>query len=373
MQTCLKKILFSIMVLTMTLLAGAAAEPDHFAPDHIKATLIQVAQRQLQHPEGKHDARGWNNGVLYMGIMAAHQTTGDPELLSAVMKMGEANQWRPGAKLMFPDHHIIFHPYLSLYQLRQEPHMLEPARTFVDAYLKSPTNDSNGKLITWWLCDYLFMDPPVLVKLGRLLDRPELLEKSDVMWHECYDQLFDRERNLFNVSAKNDVYKGFKGIAPGEKEANGEPIFWACGNGWVLGGLALLLEELPTDYAQRPFYEDVYRRMARSVAALQLSEGVWRASLLDPDAYPRAESNATSLFTYALAYGVRAGILPRQEFAPVIRKAWTGLNTICLQPDFRVGWSEGGVARPIKGYRQDSTSLAATGLFLLAGSEMLRQ
>ena len=134
----------------------------------------------------------------------------------------------------------------------------------------------------------------------------------------------------------------------------------------------LLLKELPADYKGRPFYEDVFKRMARSIAALQLPDGLWRASLLDPQSYPRAESTDSALFTFALAYGIDAGLLSREELEPVMKKAWAGLNAICLRPDHRIGWAEGSVARPIKNYNQDSSSLIAAGAYLLAGSEVIQ-
>jgi len=158
----------------------------------------------------------------------------------------------------------------------------------------------------------------------------------------------------------------------GELEANGKKIFWACGNAWVLSGLALTLKELPADYMERPFYEDLFKRLAKRMASFQQPNGVWNISLLDPAAYPPAESNATGLLAFALAYGVNSGLLPRHEFEPIVRKAWAGLNAVCLQPDFRIGWSEGSTAKPIKTYQQDSFSEWAAGAFLLAASEVIK-
>lgn len=359
-------VLFFVSLLDAALHAG----PAYLEPAYIKSTLVKVAERQLPHPV--RDARGAPNGVLYTGIFAAYEATGNQELLQAVVKMGEANQWKPGSKLMFPDHHIILNPYLDLYRLRPDPRIIAPAKKFVEDYLKSPVNDTQNKLITWWLCDYVFMDSPVFIKLGKLLNRPELLAKNDQLWHECHDLLFDAEESLFEVSPKNAIYKGFNGLDPGEREANGEKMFWACGNGWVLAGLALTLKELPADYQERPFYEALFKRLARRMVSFQQPDGVWRISLLDPEAFPRAESNASGLLTFALAYGVNAGLLPRGEFEPIVKKAWNGLNAVCLQPDFRIGWSEGGTAKPIKTYQQNSYSDWAAGAFLLAGSEVLK-
>ncbi len=360
-----------VIVLSNLLAAALHAGPAYFEPAYIKTTLARVSEWQLEHQKGR-EMRGAANGVFHTGIFAAYEATGNEELLQAVMKMGEMNRWKPGPKLMFPDHHIILNPYLDLYRLRPDPRIIAHAKQFAEDYLKSPVNDTNNKLITWWLCDYVFMDSPVFVKLGKLLNRPELLAKNDQLWRECHDLLFDEKESLYEVSPKNTVYKGFNGLDPGEREANGKKMFWACGNGWVLAGLALTLKELPADYKERPFYETLFKRLAKRMVSFQQPDGVWRISLLDPEAYPPAESNASGLLTFALAYGVNAGLLPREEFEPVVKKAWSGLNAVCLQPDFRVGWSEGGTAKPIRNYQQNSYSEWAAGAFLLAGSEVLK-
>jgi rhamnogalacturonyl hydrolase YesR len=353
-----------------TLASADSSQTDCFDADYIKSTLIKVAEWQLQHLPPRHQPLGAANGVFHTGLVAAYQATGNEGLLKAVSDMGEANQWKPGPKLMFPDHHIILNPYIELYRLRKELRMIQPARKFAEAYLQSPANDTRNKLITWWLCDYVFMDAPVLIKLGHIMKRPALLKTNDRLWRECYDLLFDEQQDLFDVSPKNAIYKGFNGPDPGEREANGEKIFWGCGNGWVLGGLALMLKELPADYPQRPHYGAVFKRMALRLAALQHADGTWGASLLDPQSYPNPESTGSSLITFGMAYGVNAGLLPRTEFEPIVKKAWTGLCTICLQPDFRVGWSEGTTAKPIRTYGRDSYHLFSTGVFLLAGSEV---
>ncbi len=46
------------------------------------------------------------------------------------------------------------------------------------------------------------------------------------------------------------------------KEPNGNRIFWSRGNGWVLGGLALILQDMPKNYKHRAFYETLFKDMA---------------------------------------------------------------------------------------------------------------
>jgi len=201
-----------LILITFSVIGGhliAATEtptgPDYFADAYIKSTSLKVTEFQLKQSK-KRDMRGAPTGVFYSGIIAAYEATKNQSLLDAVYQMGAANAWKPGPKLMFPDHHIILNPYLELYRLRPEPKLIAPAKEFVDQYLKSPVNDTQNQLITWWLCDYVFMDSPVFIKLGKIMNRPELLTKNDQLWHECYDLLFDTQESLFEVSPKNKIY-----------------------------------------------------------------------------------------------------------------------------------------------------------------------
>jgi rhamnogalacturonyl hydrolase YesR len=55
-------------------------------------------------------------------------------------------------------------------------------------------------------------------------------------------------------------------------------------------------------------------------ASLQGSDGLWRPGLLDADAYKLPENPGSAFYVYALAYGVNAGILDREEYLPIIEK-----------------------------------------------------
>ena len=131
------------------------------------------------------------------------------------------------------------------------------------------------------------------------------------------------------------------------------------------------LKELPKDYANRGYYLDIYRKMARRVAALQQEDGLWRASLLDPQSYPGGEASGSGFYCYALAWGINQGILEKDVYLPVVEKAWTGLNSL-LTPEGYVGWVQPVGADPQKNFSPASWELYGTGAFLLAGSEVIK-
>jgi rhamnogalacturonyl hydrolase YesR len=138
-----------------------------------------------------------------------------------------------------------------------------------------------------------------------------------------------------------------------------------------MGGLARILQELPDDYPKRGFYTDLFIKMAARIVTLQQADGLWRTSLLDPDSYPGGEASGSGFYCFALAWGINNGILDRETYLPVVKKAWAGLNSL-ITPDGYIGWVQPIGADPQKGFSPQSWEVYGTGAFLLAGSEVIR-
>lgn len=360
----------TFIFLLATLLIGTSSwaknKPDNvFKHKHIKKVMAKAALWQLNHPN--HNLWDWTNGAFYAGISAAYKTTGDKELLNAMIKMGEANQWKPGPRLQHADDIAICQTYVDGYRIKKDKAMIQPFIDNMEKFLVTPYPVKKIEQITWWWCDALFMAPPAMVKLSMTTGDKRYMEKSDELYHQCYDLLYDKEEHLF----ARDLNYVIKGDTSDRREANGKKIFWSRGNGWVMGGLALLLSELPKDYKERAFYETVFKEMAQKVASLQQQDGLWKASLLDPQSYPGGEASGSGFYTYALAYGINNGLLSKDEYLPVVQKAWKGLNTL-IQPDGHVGWCQPIGADPRKNFSADSWEVYGTGAFLLAGSEVIK-
>jgi unsaturated rhamnogalacturonyl hydrolase len=152
------------------------------------------------------------------------------------------------------------------------------------------------------------------------------------------------------------------------REANGQKIFCSRGNGWVLAGLAMVLQRMPGNYPFRAKYVEQYKQMADRIAALQPSDGVWRASLLDPASYPNPEISGTAFFTYGVAWGIHHGVLDRKKYLPIVKKSWQGtLNHVYA--DGRLGSIQPIGGEPGK-FKPSSSYVYGVGAFLLAGSEL---
>lgn len=337
-----------------------------FKDSHIKKTMKKALDWQLKNP--KHELYDWTNGAFYAGVFAAWETTGSKKIWKALLEMGEANEWKPGPRLHHADDHAICQTYIDMYRVSGDDKMIRPFIETMDEFMATPYETGDIRKCTWWWCDALFMGPAAFVKLGITLEDGKYLALNDQLFEECYELLYDKEEHLY---ARDIRYKWNEPGIEVLKENNGKKIFWSRGNGWVMGGLVRVLEELPENHSTRDFYIQNFREMAEKVVSLQQEDGLWRASLLDPESYPGGEASGSGFYTYALAWGINNGILDKETYLPAVEKAWVGMNSL-IQPDGHVGWVQPIGADPRKNFSAESWEVYGTGAFLLAGSEVIK-
>ncbi len=360
----MKKILFFALLLFQV--SGVAAQDvDVFKAPYIKSTMLKVTEWQLKNP--KHKAWDWTNGAFYAGVFAAYETTKASWVLDSMMAMGERNEWKPGPRFDHADDIAISQTYIDIYRLKKDRRMIQATIDTVLKVAKVPGKEIKNHGITWWWCDALFMAPPTLAKLGKTLNEPLYLALNDRLFKECYDLLYNKEEHLFARDASYLINE--KG--EGKRESNGKKVFWSRGNGWVMGGLVRLLKELPAKHPQRNFYVGIYKEMAARLLSLQQADGLWRSSLLDPEAYPGGEGSGSGFDCYAMAWGINNGLLDKATYGPAVRKAWVGLNTL-LTPEGKVGWVQPIGADPRRNFNAESWEVYGAGAYLLAGSEVIK-
>ena len=101
------------------------------------------------------------------------------------------------------------------------------------------------------------------------------------------------------------------------------PFVWGRGDGWVSGGLTLLMRYLPKDDPYYPAVRKGYEKMMAGLLKHQRTNGLW-GQLVD-DAGSWDETSGSAMFTYGFVTGVRLGILDRAVYAPAARKAYLAL------------------------------------------------
>jgi len=345
----------------------------------------------------------WANAAQWMGA-----TNRNPE--EWVYNYGERPQ-----NVLFGDWQICFQTYCDLYQFAMDgkiqncrkdscgkevcgldncpKKMIARAREVMEYEMSTAAHDY------WWWADGLYMAMPVMTKLYNITGNEQYLNKLAEYWTYSKALMYDGnitdnptlidevttaiaqfpaeehpEDLTYDETDRHLFYRDGKYVYPKHVSANGHKDFWARGCGWVVAGLAKVLQDTPETWAARADFQQTYLEMCQAVKECQQPEGYWTRSLLDPEHAPGPETSGTAFFTYGLLWGVNNGVLNSDEYMPTILKAWEYLTTVALQSDHTVGYVQPIGERAIPGQTVDqkSTSNFGTGAFLLAASEMYR-
>jgi len=314
----------------------------------------------------------WHMGALYAGMNQWRKLSGDQNATEFLMEIGNRNGWKLHKRPYHADDHAVGQFYLSMYEDHLDPKMIAPTREQFDWILDNPKTGSleyggyekpnkTDWLNRWGWCDALFMSPPVWARLAKITGEEKYLEFMDQEYHACYDLLWDKEDHLFWRDSSFFT----------KREKNGRKLYWSRGNGWVFGGLALMIPDLPEDWEGRQFYIDLYKKMAMSLKKCQREDGTWSMGLLGgTEGYPIKETSGTSFFTFGFAWGINNGILDREAYESVVYKAWAALEK-CVTPDGLLGYVQPVGAAPGDSF-PDKTEVYGIGAFLAAGSEVYK-
>lgn len=348
----------------------------HAEPTPRQREILEVMERvadwQLINPS-KHRAADWTCATGWAGFMALSRISANSRFHDAMMKMGRENGWDllppdNSSRLYDADDHIVGQTYLELYLQHRDPAMFAKVRERFDYILAHP---SQSELVfdkskkgqereRWSWCDSLFMGPPTWVRLSVATGERAYLDFMVKEWAATSDYLYDKDEHLF---FRDDTYFS-------KREANGEKVFWGRGNGWVLAGLARVLEYLPKDHPARLRLERQFHEMAMRLVTLQQPDGLWRASLLDPANYPVKETSSSGFYCFAFAWGANHDLVERATFGPAAEKAWAAL-VACVAPGGKLTHVQPIGANP-KRFDENATEIYGVGAFLLAGSEMYK-
>ena len=262
--------------------------------------------------------------------------------------------------VLFGDWQICFQTYIDLYNLSKDERRVARAKEVMGYVADSKANDY------WWWADALYMVMPVMTKMYKLTGDEKYLDKlyDNILYSDSI--MLDKETGLY--------FRDGRYVYPHHKTEAGKKDFWARGDGWVLAGLAKVLQDMPTSYSHQPFFAKKFINMARAVKATQQPEGHWTRSMMDPGQAPGYETSGTAFFCYGLLWGVNNGYLKKKEFAPTIKKAWKYLTETALQDNGKVGYVQpiGDRAIPGQVINADSQQNFGVGAFLLAACEYAR-
>jgi len=342
----------------------APADPGPFAKDlspalrpaAVQAAMRKVADWQTARLVDK-PSQDWTFATLYVGLLSASDTLRDDKYRDFVVKVAEHYNWTLGPRKTHADDQAIGQSYLWLYKQKPDAVRIQALKSQFDEIMQAP--DDPAKPVWSW-CDALFMAPPVWSGLAATTHDAKYLDYMNHEWQVTSDLLWDPQEKLF---FRDKSYFD-------KREKNGKKIFWSRGNGWVMGGLVRVLENLPANDPHRAFYVGRLQEMAASVAQLQGADGLWRPGLLDADDYPYPEVSGSAFFVYAMAWGVNQHVLDAKKYEPIVQKGWAGLVSH-IYADGRLGSIQPIGAAP-GAYTPGASYVFGSGAFFLAGTEVNR-
>lgn len=307
----------------------------------------------------------WVAATFYVGAARLARVSDDPETLRFLSAVADHYNYslrgaRSGKTLLNADDIAIGDLYEELYARRGQEGVLAPLRQRLDWQVPYLARVQETPALVWWWADALYMAPPVLARMSAITGDPKYVKAADKEWRRTAERLWVPEERLF---LRDERFKD-----ENHRDADGDRIYWSRANGWVMGGLARWLESVPADLPDRNFYVDIFQKMSARIAGLQQDDGLWRASLLDPAAYPEAETSGSVFYVYALAWGINHGLLDRETYLPHVLKGWAALNRHVLANGL-VGAAQKTGDQPVSTAPAD-TGLYVSGTYILAGLEI---
>jgi hypothetical protein len=242
----------------------------------------------------------------------------------------------------------------------------------VMAQIAATTGPSSRYL--WWWVDTLIYNIPEWLVFGTALNKPEWIAFAASQWN-------DTKTGVSGNASAPGLWSPIHGLwyrdaaHMNTTSSSGGPVFWGRGNAWAAIAITRTLDYsilLPGD-PWRADLEDTLEKMAAAYARTQHSKnGLWGASLLDAASFPYGETTASAGAIALLAYGVRANLLDRAIYMPIIASAWSAFVTTGLSRDgAAVQFCQPVGAAPAAATQNDTSDFCA-GLFLLAAEQVYR-
>ena len=247
--------------------------------------------------------------------------------------------WRGATRIPGPLDHRCEPGSIKALQTYYDLNALDPTASLTKADAEMASELTGMPVTQYDWADALFMGLPNWTRWAARTGNSAYLDKLDALYAWTRDEGATSSRCAGSTPSQPGLFDSSRGLwyrdctFVGVKDATGSPSF---GREATAGSSLRWLRSLQTLPAADPRRAEVRGHVARhgccSSAPLQGSDGFWRASLADPALFPSPETSGTALITYALAYGIKAGLLNATTYQPVVAKAGRGCRQCPCSP-----------------------------------------
>ncbi|MCR4994086.1 MAG: glycoside hydrolase family 88 protein [Bacteroidales bacterium] len=377
----MKKKLFTLLTVLITLTMHAAERVPMIVPDSILAVALRANAYFMRHypdptkptfVKRERSSNLWTRGVYYEGLMALYTIHPDTNFIHYTDYWADFHGWqaRRGDQATNADNQCCQQTYLDRYMMTGDERMI----THVRANLHFQMSTHNR----WWTwVDAIQMAMPVYSKMYRITGDERYINHAMKMYTWTRDTLAG---GLFNEN--EGLWWRDKHYVPPYLEPDGNHCYWSRGCGWAYATLVRVMDDLsskPMSKQTRLHYLQLqkdFQLMSRALLQCQRNDGFWNVSLLCPTNYGGPELTGTSLFLYGMSWGIRSGLLSEESYLPACHQAWQAMQK-SVHPNGFLGYVQGtgkepASAQPVTYDRKPDFEDYGLGCFLLGAVEFYK-
>lgn len=321
-----KHVALALMMCSASLAAGVADEPlpasvqlDLSTTPHLRGLAEAEVRARLARPPlavaqqladvygHKLDEVAYIPAVAAIGRVRLAKLMGDAKTLAEVERI--AAPYRTGEKPSQPTSdpayagHLLFAELAEATKGDDRKRYIALAKSAADALLNDDGTANLKKLGGSQMSDAVFMGGPILARVGRLTGEAKYFDAAAAHVDHMAKMLV-RDDGLYQHSPLCDAA-------------------WGRGNGFPALGLAMILDDLPRDHAQRDSLLALFEQHIATLAPHQDETGCWHQVIDKPESY--REYSCTAMIAYAMLCGVRQGWLDRETYQPRSELAWRAI------------------------------------------------
>ena len=324
----------ALAVAALSFAAAAAEAPKAFPwSTQVADTLIaRFPDPDAIHWRGETNHFSWQAGYTMFTMEKLWRLTGEQRYFDYIRRYVDQqvdDQGRiPGFQPTALDNFLPGYAILFLYEQTKLEKYKIAATTIHQAFAKYPRNRDGGFWHAGWAKHQMWVDG---VFMGEMFEARYGAAMHD---RAALDQVTQQMKIALGHCRKPDglLLHGWdesRTASWADKRTGLAPEVWSEGLGWFAVLIADVFDYLPLDYPGRATLLSALRSLCVGLKRVQDPKtGMWDQVVDKPrEAGNWNETSGTGMFTYLIRNSIDKGYIGREEYMPVVRRAYAGIVT----------------------------------------------
>lgn len=314
--------------------AAAAQEPGQFPWSvPVADTLIaRFPDPDSIHWQGQTNHFSWQAGYAMFTMEKLWRLTGEQRYFDYIRRYVDQQvdgQGRiPGFQPTALDNFLPGYAILFMYEQTKLEKYKTAATTVHKAFAHYPRNQDGGFWHGGWAKHQMWVDG---VFMGEMFEA-----RYGALMHDraAFDQVAQQMKIVLGHCRKPNglLLHGWdesRAASWADQRTGLAPEVWSEGLGWFAVLIADIFDYLPEDHPDRAALLSALRSLCAGLKDVQdPGTGMWFQVVDKPlEAGNWNETSGTGMFTYLIRKSIDKGYIPREEYMPVVRKAYAGIVT----------------------------------------------